>query len=81
LGREAFLENYGYGKAKRYYLVWQDKYYDSKAIIGVAHKYECPNYGPLTSEEFSGGENTVQKKLEELGFRVQVKPPTKGKRE
>ena len=65
LGRNAFLRKHGYGEARRY---------DSKAIIGVAFGYQYPDLGPLTRDEFSGGENMVQRKLEELGFEVQVLP-------
>jgi hypothetical protein len=48
--------------------------YDSKAIAGVAFGYEHPERGPLSNDEFSGGEQTVQAKLEELGFEVVVDP-------
>jgi hypothetical protein len=36
--------------------------------------YTHSDLGPLTRDEFSGGENTVQRKLEERGFEVQVLP-------
>ena len=74
MGRAAFLDKYGYGVAKRYYLEIDDQLYDSKAIVGVAHKYQFPSEGPLTPAEFSGGESTVQRKLEDLGFRVVPHP-------
>lgn len=70
IGRAAFLEKYGYRVAKRYYLDIEGKLYDSKPIVGVAHKFQFPSDGPLTPREFSGGESTVQRKLEDLGFRV-----------
>jgi hypothetical protein len=74
LGREAFLRKYGYGEARRYFLAHQGRLYDSKAIVGVAFGYRFPDLGPLTRDEFSGGENTFQRKPEELGFEVQVLP-------
>ena len=74
LGRESFLAKYGFGHARRYFLDFDGKLYDSKAITGVAHGYEFPNEGPLESSEFSGGEVTVKRKLEELGFKVRVLP-------
>ncbi len=74
LGREAFLEKHGFGHARRYFLDHDGQLYDSKAIVGVAHGYEFPNEGPLESSEFSGGEVTVKRKLEELGFKVRVLP-------
>ena len=70
LGRQAFLAKYGFGEARSYYLEDGGNLYDSKAIIGAAHGFE---HGiPLTSDEFSGGEHTVQRKLEELGFKAVV---------
>jgi hypothetical protein len=74
LGREAFLRKHGYGEARRYFLAHQGQLYNSKAIVGVAFGYQYPDLGPLTRDEFSGGENTVQRKLEELGFEMQVLP-------
>ena len=71
LGREAFLKKYGFGHALRYFLDFEGKLYDSKAIVGVAHSYEFPDVGPLESSEFSGGK-VVKRKLEELGFKVRV---------
>jgi hypothetical protein len=37
LGREAFLDKYGFGQARSYLLVHNGKTYDSKAIVGAAH--------------------------------------------
>jgi hypothetical protein len=70
LGRERFLRKYGFGKAQAYWLVHDGKRYDSKAILGAAHGFARPDLGPLRSTDFSGGENTVKRKLEELGFTV-----------
>jgi Domain of unknown function (DUF3883) len=70
LGREGFLAKYKFGRARAYYLKIEEAYYDSKAILGVAHGIEHPNLGTLTAGDFSGGENTVAKKLESLGFTV-----------
>lgn len=74
LGRDAFLNRYGYGRARRYFLKRNGRLYDSKAILGVAHGYENPRFGPLTSSQFSGGEATVQPILEALGFEVRIVP-------
>ena len=67
MGREAFSEEFGYGKAREYFLLHDGKHYDSKAIIGVAHQFQFPDRGPLKNTDFSGGEITVQRKLQELG--------------
>lgn len=74
LGREGFLKKYGFGRAREYYLYSNGNYYDSKAIIGVAHGFEFPKKGPLKPDQFTGGEKTVRKKLETLGFVVRVNP-------
>lgn len=70
LGRQAFLSRYKFGKSKSYVLVHQGKHYDSKAIAGVALKYQPGFERALRADQFSGGEETVQPKLEELGFSV-----------
>src|SRR5262249_21254342 len=46
--------------------------YDSKAILGVAHGFAVPDEGPLRASDFSGGEATVKRRLEDLGFEVRV---------
>jgi Domain of unknown function (DUF3883) len=70
LGRDAFLAKYGFGKAREYFLLLNSKRYDAKAIAGVAHGYEDPKSGPLPSSDFSGGEQTVRRILQSLGFTV-----------
>ena len=72
LGRVYFLEKYGFGQAKSYWLVYNGQRYDSKAIIGVARGYACPDLGPLPSDRFSGGASPVRRKLENLGFTVET---------
>src|SRR5690348_5029529 len=70
IGREQFLQKYGFGHSRIYTLERDGKVYDSKAIIGAAHAFQFPVKGPLKHDEFSGGDATVRKKLEELGFHV-----------
>ncbi len=74
LGREAFLEKYGFGPARRYFLEHNSRHYDSKAIVGAAYGHQFPDRGPLQSSEFSGGQNTVRRRLEDLGFSLVVLP-------
>ena len=74
LRQETFLRKYGFGHAQRYFLAHDGKHYDSKAIVCVAHGYQFPQEGPLRSKDFSGGDQTVREKLEELGFTVLVLP-------
>jgi len=71
IGRAPFLRKYGFGPAREYFLVAGGRRYDSKAIAGAAHGYQHPQEGPLTHDEFSGGEVTVRRRLEALGFTVE----------
>ncbi|TDD59427.1 HNH endonuclease signature motif containing protein [Actinomadura rubrisoli] len=73
LGRDRFLEQYGFDPARRYFLHHGGIYYDSKAIVGVAHRYVTGR--PLTAGEFSGGRQTVGQLLARLGFEVIVDEP------
>lgn len=73
LGRDRFLEHYGFRRAKSYYLSFEGRLYDSKAIIGVAHKYQFPLQGALRPSQFTGGRHTAKAILERLGFTVVVK--------
>ncbi|NTZ43611.1 DUF3578 domain-containing protein [Altererythrobacter sp. SALINAS58] len=68
LGRAEFLRKYGYGEAKSYFVEHEGRYYDSKAIAGVAVGKQFPEQGPMKNSEFSGGES-IKRKLESLSFR------------
>ena len=68
MGRDAFLSHYGFGKARMFFLVYQGKSYDSKAIVGAAYGHQFGE--PLTPTDFSGGQATVVPKLADLGFTV-----------
>jgi hypothetical protein len=66
LGREAFRSQYGYRAALEYELEYGGRRYDSKAIIGVAYQF-ATGHAPRS---FTGGEQTVVKRLGQLGFTV-----------
>ncbi|MGW1544357.1 hypothetical protein ACWCPM_29695 [Streptomyces sp. NPDC002309] len=68
-GRDAFLEKHGFGRARRYLLQHDGRFYDSKAIVGVAHGY-LAGQDELESGEFSGGEGHAVSLLRQLGFTV-----------
>jgi 5-methylcytosine-specific restriction protein A len=68
LGRDAFLRDNGFGRARSYYIVRGDRLYDSKAIIGYAHGIETNEF--LTGADFSGGASTVEARLRALGYEV-----------
>jgi len=66
LGRDAFLEKYGYKPSRLYPLKYSGQIYDSKAIAGVGVGKQ---HGvPLKANEFSGGVATVVRVLRRLGF-------------
>lgn len=69
LGRDRFLERYGFGRSRDYEVIHDGKRYDSKAIVGAAHGHQHPSLGPLSPRDFSGGRQTINK-LKELGFDV-----------
>jgi putative restriction endonuclease len=68
LGRDNFLQTYGFGRATSYELVLDGLRYDSKAIVGVAHGHATGDF--LSARDFSGGAATVARRLRQLGFVV-----------
>ena len=74
LGKHAFLSRYEYGAATRYYLVYNDRKYDSKAIVGAAYNHDNPKCGLLrrTDLKLNGGvgKNRTATVLRDLGFDV-----------
>jgi len=68
LGRDEFLEKYGFGRATAYFIELDGKSYDSKAIIGAAHGFQHGT--AMGHDEFSGGDATVASRLSALGFVV-----------
>ena len=72
IGREAFLTKYGFRPSRAYWLMHDGRAYDSKAILGAAHAFARPDLGRLIASDFSGGQSTVQRKLEAMGFEVKT---------
>lgn len=69
IGRDAFLEKYGFGGAKEYFLVTEEGHYDSKAIFGVAYRNQ---HGVLLApDDFSGGASGAARGLADLGYTVE----------
>lgn len=66
LGADEFLSRYGFAPARTYRVAEHGRQYDSKAIVGVAHGYATGQF--WTASDFSGGQQTVVKALEALGF-------------
>lgn len=72
LGSEEFLRRHGFAPAQLYKVTHAGHEYDSKAIVGVAHGYATGN--KLIASEFFGGQRTVVRTLEALGFSI-TSPP------
>ena len=51
MGRERFLKEHGFRKAKTCWLIYKEKSYDSKAIMGVAYGFANKKAGPLTPRD------------------------------
>jgi 5-methylcytosine-specific restriction protein A len=71
VGREHFLRRYGFRESKDYFLIYNGQAYDSKAIVGVAHKF-LPNGHVLSSREFTDRKGGAAKQLERLAFVIQT---------
>lgn len=78
LGRWTFLEKYGFGEARDYFLVTDTGRYDSKAIFAAA--YEAQHGLPVSNTDISGGKNGAAKRLQELGFVVEGLDDERGRR-
>ncbi|WP_329127507.1 HNH endonuclease [Streptomyces sp. NBC_01465] len=72
LGPEAFRDAYGFHAAAIYFLQYEGKLYDSKAIAGVAHRYDFGR--ALKPSQLSGGLKHAVAWLRREGFTV-VEPP------
>lgn len=66
LGRTQFLAKYGFGPARQYVVLHKGQEYDSKALVGAAHRFATGR--ALPAREFSGGVQTVVARLTALGF-------------
>jgi hypothetical protein len=68
LGQERFLTEHGFGRATAYLLIYRQRSYDSKAILGVAYEFATGlRIGPY---DFSGGMYGAARVLRKLGFEV-----------
>ncbi|WP_433213306.1 McrB family protein [Dactylosporangium sp. CS-047395] len=67
LGRKEFLAKYGFGAATTYLLRHKGRFYDPKAIVGVAHQ-SVADRKPLKPNEFDATDAIAR--LERLGYEV-----------
>ena len=70
LGPERFFSEHGFAPTTTYELVWEERRYPPKAILGTA--YEFATGRRLASPDFEGGKSGAVKVLGELGFTVQA---------
>jgi hypothetical protein len=73
LGAEAFFSAHGFAPTTTYDLVWDERRYPPKAILGTA--YEFATGQRLASGDFEGGKTGAVKVLGKLGFTVQAREP------
>src|SRR5215510_6386368 len=73
LGPEAFFSTHGFAPTTTYDLVWDERRYPPKAILGTA--YEFATGQRLASGDFEGGKSGAVKVLVNLGFTVQPRRP------
>jgi hypothetical protein len=69
LGPERFFSEHGFAPTTTYELVWDERRYPPKAILGTA--YEFATGQRLASADFEGGKSGAVKVLGNLGFTVQ----------
>jgi len=68
LGPEQFFAEHGFAPTTTYELVWSERSYPPKAILGTA--YEFATGQRLASSDFEGGKTGAVKVLGHLGFTV-----------
>ena len=71
LGPDRFFSEHGFGPSRSYELVWDQRRYPHKAILGTA--YELATGKRLGSGDFEGGKSGAVAILTKLGFTVQTK--------
>jgi hypothetical protein len=73
LGPEQFFYEHGFAPTTTYDLVWEERHYPPKAILGAA--YEFATEQRLASGDFEGGKSGAVKVLTSLGFSIEKKLP------
>jgi hypothetical protein len=73
LAPQQFFSAHGFGPTTTYDLVWDERRYPPKAILGTA--YELATGQRLASADFEGGKAGAVRVLEKLGFTVEPRHP------
>jgi hypothetical protein len=71
LGPQEFFSAHGFAPTTTYDLVWEERRYPPKAILGTA--YELATGQRLASGDFEGGKSGAVAVLGKLGFAIQDK--------
>jgi hypothetical protein len=71
LGPEKFFSEHGFAPTTTYDLIWGERRYPPKAILGTA--YEFATGSRLASGDFEGGKSGAVRVLGGLGFTVQAR--------
>jgi hypothetical protein len=74
LGADAFFTVHGFAPTTTYDLIWSDRRYPPKAILGTA--YELATGDRLASADFEGGKSGAVAVLGKLGFTVEARRST-----
>lgn len=69
LGPDQFFAQHGFAPTTTYELIYNDRSYPPKAVLGTA--YEFATGRRLASGDFEGGKAGAVRVLEKLGFTVQ----------
>jgi hypothetical protein len=75
LGPAGFFAAHGFAPTTTYDLVWEERRYPPKAILGTA--YEFATGQRLASGDFEGGKSGAVRVLGGLGFSVEARRPAK----
>ncbi len=73
LGPDEFFAEHGFGPSRSYELVWDERRYPHKAILGTA--YELATGHRLAAGDFEGGKAGAVAVLGKLGFTIEPRRP------
>ena len=71
LGPKGFFSSHGFAPTTTYELVWDERRYPPKAILGTAYEFATGQH--LASSDFEGGKTGAVAVLGKLGFTVEHK--------
>jgi len=74
LGADQFFSEHRFAPTTTYELIWEERRYPPKAILGTA--YELATGRRLASGDFEGGKTGAVRILGKLGFTVRPKSKT-----